>query len=817
MLTIDRLRIREFRGIRDLCIEPEGDSFIVLGPNGSGKSGVVDALDFALTGDIARLRGQGRGEVSLRRHGPHVLLRDDVGAAAVELTVTEPHSGKSATLSRSVADPKKFTLEPEVPEVRVAIDRAALHPELVLSRREIIQYVLAEPGKRSAEIQALLRLENLGKIRSTLRKAQTKTKNTSDSASEQVRTAENSLKRHFATQELLLDQCRESVNRQRLILGLDELPELRDDTDLAAGVDSGDRTGPVFNRSSAVADVAEARAAMDDAFSAAAESLDTLQSRIANCEAHEGLHSALASRSLVESGLSLVDGSFCPLCDMPWTDQAALEEHFREKLGRSEAAASLDDQRSTAANAASAQLHAVVSAVVEPLAEVGKGVGVGEAENGLDSVRDLFADARQCLASIVTVEGLDRLRTGIESTRTIARDAAKAIGAAVDERPDQSGVAAASSFLTIAQDRWSAVHRARSAAAGAAAAATASEAAHDTYCAALDTGLASIYADVQERFAGLYRFLNVGDEDGFQANLSPGGRKLDLLVDFYGLGMFPPAAYHSEGHQDGMGVCLYLALMERQLGEDFRLAVLDDVVMSVDVGHRRQFCSMLKSEFPDVQFIVTTHDRVWASQMVNSGLVTKKRQTRFVGWNVNVGPSVMEGADVWERIGKDLDQGDVNAAAARLRRNMEQSLSEIAEELGAQVPYRSQGNWDLGEFLDAVKARYGKLLKNAAGAANSWDDHTACNKVAAAKDEFAAAKLAQQSESWAVNPAVHYNEWENLSRQDFEPVVKACREFLAIFTCEKCESWLHLSGSSSAAHDSLRCRCGHTQFGLVKK
>ena len=39
-----------------------------------------------------------------------------------------------------------------------------------------------------------------------------------------------------------------------------------------------------------------------------------------------------------------------------------------------------------------------------------------------------------------------------------------------------------------------------------------------------------------------------------------------------------------------MGICLYLALIRQLLGSDFRLAVLDDVVMSVDSSHRRQFC-----------------------------------------------------------------------------------------------------------------------------------------------------------------------------------------------------------------------------------
>jgi len=62
-------------------------------------------------------------------------------------------------------------------------------------------------------------------------------------------------------------------------------------------------------------------------------------------------------------------------------------------------------------------------------------------------------------------------------------------------------------------------------------------------------------------------------------------------VNFYDRGLFPPAAFHSEGHQDGMGVCLYLALMKRLFGKRITFALLDDVVMSVDAGHRYQSAS----------------------------------------------------------------------------------------------------------------------------------------------------------------------------------------------------------------------------------
>lgn len=52
MIQVREIHIEEFRGIRDLTLTLDCRSFVIWGPNGSGKSGVVDAIDFALTGNI---------------------------------------------------------------------------------------------------------------------------------------------------------------------------------------------------------------------------------------------------------------------------------------------------------------------------------------------------------------------------------------------------------------------------------------------------------------------------------------------------------------------------------------------------------------------------------------------------------------------------------------------------------------------------------------------------------------------------------------------------------------------------------------------
>lgn len=101
MIQLVAVHIEEFRGIRELKLDLGRKSFAVLGPNGSGKSGVVDAIDFALTGNVARLSGAGTGGVSLIKHGPHVHQRDDPAAAKVSLTICLADSGQTAVLTRS--------------------------------------------------------------------------------------------------------------------------------------------------------------------------------------------------------------------------------------------------------------------------------------------------------------------------------------------------------------------------------------------------------------------------------------------------------------------------------------------------------------------------------------------------------------------------------------------------------------------------------------------------------------------------------------------------------------------------------------------
>ncbi|OAT68434.1 hypothetical protein AWB85_25005 [Mycobacteroides immunogenum] len=644
----------------------------------------------------------------------------------------------------------------------------------------------------------------------------TKTSREENSTATEVSSAEDGFRRHFDLVSLLEAEVLGAVNRHRGILGLDLLESLAPDTDLSAGAAApGEQSH--FNKASAVQDI---KALSDfvqnhDELAAAA---DELSSALAELEANLSILDALKHRALMETGLPLITDATCPLCDLQWDDMATLRAHLQSKLERSEAAAALQRRVQQAATRARNQVQRARGLVQ---ASQPHAVTV-ERSNDQAILVDWIADLAAFEANMATFETI-REQAGRVRSDPLALPATLGqiltdIAQALDALPDPSATANARDALTIAQERWGRLRQARAERAKAVAAHNTAKAVYETYNNVADTALTTLYKTVEDDFSDYYRRINADDESSFKAGLAPSAGKLDLEVDFYGLGMFPPTAYHSEGHQDGMGVCLYLALIGQLLQDNFRFAVLDDVVTSVDTNHRRQFCGLLNDVFPDVQFIITTHDEVWARQMQSSGLISRQSKAQFHGWNVERGPMYGQGQDFWEQIEADLANNDVPGAAHKLRRNLEALIADIAAPLQAKVIYRADNNYELGAFLDGVKGRYRDLLKKAKDSANSWNNDAVKRQVAELDAVRVQVVGAQDGENWAINALVHNNDWAAMSKADFAPVVTTFKEFLGLFTCSNvgCDGWIYVVGTPGG-EEALRCGCGALNLNLRGK
>jgi hypothetical protein len=817
MIQIESVDIREMRGIRTLDISPSRRSFVISGPNGSGKSGVVDAIQFGLTGDVSRLSGKGTVGLTVQRHGPHVDRRDDPEAAEVSLTLFVPETSTTVVLRRNMKAAKVFTLTPEDPKVRATLEEVAQHPELTLSRREIIKYILVEAGERSKEIQALMKLDDVGNIRSVLQTAKNKLSAAHAAAQKDVANAEDALRRHLDIKNLTKEDILAAVNPKRKLLGLPEIRDVAADTILSGGVlESGSQ--PAFNKQSALGDVAALVKAEAATGSLASQEVAKILKDIGALESDPALLRAVTRRAFVERGLSLVDGPNCPLCGTEWDDERHLKAHLKAELAKSKKAEEL--QQRLLKNAAEVADEARrVTGLIAPVQLFAKADGPA----GLSADLTTWSKRLSAVAdSLGTVEDVMARKVEFETgwaaaPSSLGRKLA-ALTESVKGKPDQSASVAAQTFLTLAHDRLNSWRGAQRAEAQAAAAATRGQDVYKGYCDAMEEQLGALYAAVEGDFSAYYRDINADDEGAFKAKLEPSEGKLDLEVAFYDKGMFPPAAYHSEGHQDGMGVCLYLALMKRVLGPRFRFAVLDDVVMSVDQGHRKQFCSLLRTRFPDTQFIITTHDKVWAKQMQTEGLVDSRGSIVFQRWSVQTGPIFDQIADVWSLIDKDLTRNDVPAAAVRLRQHLEFVSAELADLLGARPAFRGDFSYDVGDLLPAVIGRQSELLKLAARSAQDWKDDAAKAKVEELKAARADALAKYGGENWAVNKAVHYTAWADFTKAEFKAVVETFRTLLLQFRCTKpeCDSWLYATPRRGDP-EALRCRCAAINLNLRPK
>jgi len=331
-----------------------------------------------------------------------------------------------------------------------------------------------------------------------------------------------------------------------------------------------------------------------------------------------------------------------------------------------------------------------------------------------------------------------------------------------------------------------------------------------------DSVLTELYDSIESTFTAFYREMHSEDERSFKASFKPRGAGLLFEVDFYGRGMFPPLALRSEGHQDSMGLCLYLALIRRITEGLVNLTVLDDVVMSVDANHRRNFCKLLREQFPDRQFIITTHDKTWSRQLRTEGIVNSKNLIEFRRWSLETGPLIAGDIDFWKEIKVDLHNNNVPSAAHRLRRGAEYFFETACDSLRAPVTYRGDYRWELADYLSGAIGAYKKYLKQAKKVAQSWKNQELFEQLNELDTVAKQIITRSQVEQWAINENVHYSKWGDFSEPDFRLVVEAFQDLFGLFRCSSCGGFIYVTHVDRES-DSIRCGCGAINWNLREK
>jgi hypothetical protein len=690
-----------------------------------------------------------------------------------------------------------------------------------MTRREILRYITAEGSTRAEQIQQLLNIKDIEDIRRAMVKVENEAEKGFQSARQMVVQAEAAVCSTTKLEKYDSAQVLQIINQKRAIFGKEPIPELKyDQLKKNLTLPAAALGGQSINTTLVTNDLDVLRGILDKEYQAKNRQYDHHLRQLVDSVRKDSKR--LRDSSLIQLltlGSSLIDDvGACPLCDTAW-EPGKLKTYIDDRLTKAQSTqeliAQIEGHASALASRASITQESLrrVMAVYRNLDQKAELAILESWGNGLAMILDALATP----ISKYPVSKLDPDQVaGLLAPGELNSILERILKVIREKYPEATPEQTAWDLLTRLEENLKALELANENLGKSGLFFKRASTLKDVYEQARNDVLGKLYNDIRDRFVGLYRSLHNEDEKEFNAILEPDGAALKLEVDFYGRGAYPPHALHSEGHQDSMGLCLYLALAERLTGGILDLIILDDVVMSVDAEHRRQLCRLLAKEFQHRQFLITTHDKTWATQLKTDGVARSKDVVEFYNWKVESGPQVNCESDLWTQIAGDLEKGDVSSAAAHLRRGSEEHLSYVCDALRAPVVYKLDGRWELGDLLPGAMSRYKDLLKLAKVSANSWNNKEAVAKYCESDSVAGQIFARTNAEQWAINPNVHYNNWANFSPQDFQPVVEAFQDLFGLFCCNQCGSLL-LVEMRGATPGSVRCNCGQVNWNLIEK
>src|SRR3989338_5611726 len=818
-MKILELDIKNIRGIKTFHHVLEGKNIVVFGPNGTGKSAIVDAVDFLLSGDISRLSGKGSGCLHLGEHGCHVDSRDNLKDTVVSAKVEV--DGKEIRIERSINKPSSLKVTPKGDEALVesylSVAELGQH---VLSRREIVKYITAEGSERAKDIQNLLDLNEIEKLRETLVSIKNSSGNDFKHKESSFEVAKKNEANLLSLPDVTAQSCLLKVNDLSLILKGTPLVEM-DVKKFKEGlaVNFTGITGAALTKAQIENNIKDVKAFLEKAVEFEKKEAE-LKSLLDEVMKDAELRQYSTYKKLFEAGISLAgDSSICPLCGREWEDgdfKAYLEGRQKEtEMGKDK-----QDKIDDASGHIKIQVELLknnVNNLVKASEQLKtEAISAEELKSYLELLDSWSAamlkplelyEQKKFPASVL--KDVFKRKILYDKLVVPVEEALKKAG----EKPSKE--LDAWDTLTKLEINWKAFVDACKNMDLAELFKKRADACLDYFEKARNSVLEGIYDEVKSRFDKYYKAIHEDDEKGFASKFSHVGPALNLEVDFYGRGMFPPHALHSEGHQDSMGLCLFFALNEYLTKDLIKVIILDDVVMSIDRNHRKSVCSLLKNFFPNKQFIITTHDTAWANQLKSEGVVSSKHMIHFLNWNIDVGPTYRLEQDLWQKIKEDLDTDDVPSAAHNLRRNAECFFEDICDLLNAKVPYKGTHQWDLGDFASSATTAYKDYIK---GAKINFNKLSQADKVKELTElEANASKVIEKSkvEQWAINESVHYNAWTELGKKDFEPVVAAFKDLFALFSCSSCGQTIQITSSKGAPPKKVvSCSCGKINWNI---
>lgn len=772
-MKLHELHIEKFRGIVDLTLKFNGHNATIVGHNGTGKSAIVDAIDFLLTGRITRLEGEGTKELKFEECSVHVGY--DIKDAKVS-AVIEGSSGLFK-VSRSLKSKKVTIDEKNKAEFEKMCSYAEKNAQHYLSRRELLKFISSTSSTRSEQIDILIDTKGITKISKGLDRYSSNIEKQYDQFQKQYETDKTNYLRLLNI--ISEDEALDVVNEKRKILGYGAITDLSKDTIL---------DGISYETDTIENDLCRADRFLNNYLLKidfiTAECREKYQTIIQSVKQIENsLDDDLDDQiKLLNLGIKLQNSNMCPLCGHIWENTQTLTDLLSHKKSDmaiietsiKEIEKDIDDVVNSVSTFIKSlenidslikrneELHAFCIKFIKPFIELKK-----PNKNNLLCFNQ-FSDALlSCTAErypiseskIAAKNKIDEIKPSIDLNLKLKDDTYNTLN------KTKTCLATISDYESNREKYDSIKNK--------------SKLILSIFNESRSTTLNSIYDAISSDFSDMYRFLHPDENNTFNAVIERSEKKLSFSVDFYGKGMFPPNAVHSEGHQDSMGIVMFLSLMKKFKTEISEFVLLDDVVMSIDIEHRLKLCELLKERFSEDQLIITTHDDVWARELVYNGVVSEKNKIEIFGWDVESGPIiVMQGSNIWDKSKQQAN--NLNSACAYLRRELEALYSKICDNICASIPYNRRHKWDFGDFFNAAYVQLMKYLDDAKSYAEKNNMTSTVESINSLRTKIKDDRIELEHNIPVMNTCIHYNEIPQ-SKQELYKTIECLQKYTQNF------------------------------------
>ena len=332
-MKLSSLRIHNGRGISNLELQLDGESIAIWGPNGVGKSSVVDAIEFLFTGRISRLTGEGTAGISLSQHGHHINY--PAKSALVSANVQLEGFADPVQLTRRMAKPDTMECPEEARARLIEMGTIMSRGGAILTRRDVLRYVTAQPGARSQDIQTLLNLKEIDTTRQSLVQAQNQLKGDEANASKAIADSKADVNTILGGSSYSDEGLLAIVNECRVMLGVHPLDEVNSSmfkSDIFSAVASWDNNPSINPKQVKDLFGRIQQQTREDQHDARRTTTDSLRKEITKFKENTTLLRELEQLELTNYALRFITDSTteCPVCGATWT-QGHLSAHLLDK------------------------------------------------------------------------------------------------------------------------------------------------------------------------------------------------------------------------------------------------------------------------------------------------------------------------------------------------------------------------------------------------------------------------------------------------------------------------------------------------------